>query len=112
MKTVFVLIDHPNLDYLLVPVVRRLHRSGRVRVVPCVCDFGNESLLREAGIPYTRQLDAFGEFVRTPGRKLFLNGAHADWGPHLRGKQLDLACRERGAVGTALCSRKKYCSGN
>jgi hypothetical protein len=102
-KTVFVLIDHPNLDYLLLPVIKKLKDRPEVDVITCVYDYGNDQLLRESGIAYSNNLAIFSDFLKKPGAKIFLNGScDSNLGPHQRGKRLVMACRKNGIPSMAI----------
>ena len=63
MKAVFVLIDHPNLDYLLLPVIEELLRRNDIHVMVCVCNAGNAELLESRKIPYITDTKKFADFV-------------------------------------------------
>ena len=102
-KTVFVLIDHPNLDYLLLPVIKKLKDLPEIDVMVCVYDYGNDELLKESGIAYSNNLAVFSEFLKKPGEKILLSGScDSDLGPHQRGKRLVMACRENGIPSLAI----------
>ena len=102
-KTVFVLIDHPNLDYLLLPVIQKLKEYPDIDVMICVYDYGNDELLKESGIAYFSDLAIFSDFLKKPGEKILLSGSSdSDLGPHQRGKRLVMACRENGIPSLAI----------
>ncbi len=96
MHTVFVLIDHPNLDYLLVPVIEELKKTGTIHVVSCVCNDGNTELLEKRNIPYNTDVRSFNLFVSRPGKKLFLNAADMNYPEYQLGWELDDICRKKG----------------
>jgi len=96
MKTVFVLIDHPNLDYMLVPVIEELLKSGRVKVVPCICNAGKSDLLESKKISYSTDINVFSQFLNSSGKKLFLNAADMNFPAHQLGKKLNKLCQENG----------------
>ena len=102
MKTVAVLIDHPNLDYLLVPVIEKLLRSGRIRIVTFVCNAGKNELLISKKISYHTDINYFSEFLNSPGKKLFLNAADMNFSAHQLGRRLDDLCREKGIPSLTL----------
>ena len=96
MKSVFVLIDHPNLDYMLVPVIEELSHTGRINVITCVRDDGSVELLSSKNIPYVTDFKYFKEFLINPGEKLFLNAADQNHPPHIIGKKMDQMCGQLG----------------
>lgn len=98
--TVLILMNHPALPRLLVPVAREL-RSLDVEVRCAVFEPVSADLLRKAGLSYSRDLDGtFVEFLRTSGPKLFLNGA--DLTAHKRGTEWDRLCRLYGIPSLTL----------
>ncbi len=96
MKTVFVLIDHPNLDYLLLPVIEEIRKTGRIETIVCVCNAGKAELLQEKRIPFTKDLTTFNQFLDAPGKKLFLNAADMEKPGHRLGWEMDEMCRKKG----------------
>jgi SAM-dependent methyltransferase len=100
-RTVCVLLDHPTLDAMLVPVIEVL-LAHQVEVIPLVCNAGKADLLVHRGIPYASDPSAFGDFTRRDGRKLFLNAADQHFDAHALGRHLDTLCRERGIPSLTL----------
>ncbi|MCB1184666.1 hypothetical protein KDM41_14650 [bacterium] len=94
MATVLVLVDHPNLDILMLPVVAELRDRGH-RTEVLVTGFGVGDRLEAAGCPFTTDETAVDRFLAATGPRLFLNGA--DLVPdHQRGIEIDARCRDAG----------------
>lgn len=94
MANVLVLIDHPNLDILMMPVITELHARG-VTTEVVVVDCGLTDRLQAAGFAYTDDEDAIERWLAGDGPRLFLNGA--DLVPdHRRGMDIDNRCLQLG----------------
>lgn len=91
---ILALVDHPNVDIVLMPVLAELIERGH-RVSAMVLDHGREERLHAAGFATTRDAAALDSFLAAGGPRLFLNAA--DQVPqHARGVRCDLQCRESG----------------
>lgn len=94
MATVAILINHPNLDILMMPVIDELHRRG-VQTQVLVAECGLTDRLDAAGVVYSRDLAVIDRFLAAEGPRLFLNGA--DLVPvHAMGIRIDQQCAARG----------------
>ena len=102
MKTVLVLIDLATIDYLLVPVIEELGKTGRVEVLPLVCKNGKSDLLLTKKIPFTTDLEIVNRFAQTSGKKLFLNAADLSFPAHRLGYTLVDFFRKRGVLSLSV----------
>jgi hypothetical protein len=93
MKTVYVLIDHPNLDYLLLPVVEDMLGRGDFNVIVCICNWGKKELFCKKNIPFITDPKSFAHFYHLSEPKLFLTAS--DTMAHLLGRDLAKLCREK-----------------
>ncbi len=100
MRTVGILINHPNLDVLMMPVIAELTTRGiRTEVQVAECGLGDR--LDAAGIPYWRDNGFLKLLLESEGERLFLNGA--DLVPaHRLGMLLDDVCRRNGIPSLTL----------
>jgi hypothetical protein len=96
MKTIFVLIDQPNLDYLLLPVVEEMISRGGFEIIVCVCNWGKQDLFRNKHIPYVTDPKSFATFYQTSGPRLFLTASDLNVTPNYLGKKLVELCRQKG----------------
>ncbi len=97
---VLVLVDHPNLDLLLLPVVVELAARGH-HVDPLVVEHGRSERFHAAGLLPLTDPEAFSAFLATPGPRLFVTGA--DQIPqHALGVRCELLCRAQGIPSLAL----------
>ncbi len=96
IKTVYVLIDQPNLDYLLLPVIEEMLARGDFAVIACICNWGKEELLREKGIPLVTDPKSFADFYHTSGHKLFLTASDCNVTPHFLGQKFAELSRQEG----------------
>ncbi|MBK8167358.1 MAG: hypothetical protein IPK64_15555 [bacterium] len=97
---VLVLVDHPNLDLLLLPLVGELAGRGH-RVEVLVVEHGRSHRLREAGVQPSTDPAAFEAFLAASGPKLFVTGA--DLIPqHALGVRCEMLCRAHGVPSLAL----------
>lgn len=97
---VLVLVDHPNLDVLMLPLVRELTARGH-RVEVLVVEHGRGHRLRNAGIEPATDPTAFASFLAGTGPRLFVTGA--DLIPqHALGVRCALLCRARGVPSLSL----------
>ncbi|MFH2051760.1 MAG: hypothetical protein ABIK96_04760 [bacterium] len=90
---VLALVDHPNLDILLGPVLKLLlDRGHRARAM--VVQAGRPDRLAALGVPLVEDLEGLDRFLEGDGPRVMINGA--DMIPqHTLGIQADLACRAR-----------------
>lgn len=95
MKTVLALIDHPNLDLIIIPVLEQL-RSRGVNTKVYLTRAGRRHFLDENGISYSADESVINEFMKTAGQKLFLNAADQNYQPHWLGRHLDELFRKEG----------------
>ena len=84
--TVLTLINHPNLDKLLVPVIQKLMEKG-IKVIVLIAEYGQTALLDEKNIVYTKNMDVIKQIISADGNKLFLNAADLVHSHHL-GKEI------------------------
>ncbi|MBM4130808.1 hypothetical protein FJ250_07235, partial [bacterium] len=97
---ILLLVDHPNLDLLMLPLVQELSRRGH-RVDALVVEHGRAHRLREADLQPLTDPQAFEAFLAEPGPRLFVTGA--DQIPqHALGVRCELLCRARGVPSLAL----------
>lgn len=97
---VLVLVDHPNLDLLMLPLARELAARGH-RVDMLVVGDGRPHRLREAGLDPLTDPAGFEAFLAAPGSRLFVTGA--DHIPqHALGIRCELLCRSHGVPSLAL----------
>lgn len=97
---ILVLVDHPNLDVLLLPLITDLAGRGH-RVEVLVVEHGRAHRLREAGIEPTTDPAAFERFLAVTGPRLFVTGA--DLVPqHALGVRCEVLCRAHGVPSLAL----------
>lgn len=95
MKTVLALIDHPNLDIIIGPVLKKLlERNVNLKVL--VMNAGRADYLIRNHIPYQTSIDIEEEFFALPGRKLFLNAADQNFPAHATGRKFDTIFRNKG----------------
>lgn len=98
--SILALVDHPNLDVVLLPVLRELAGRGH-RVQALVLDHGRAERLEAAGLATVRDAAAFDAFLAGSGPRLFLNAA--DQIPqHPLGVRCDLLCRAAGIASLTL----------
>ena len=91
---ILALIDHPNLDLLLGPVLVRLQERGH-DVKALVVEAGRPDRLQAMGVPLVRDNHEFDLFLAAPRPRLLLNGA--DMIPqHRLGIHADIVCRGSG----------------
>jgi GT2 family glycosyltransferase/glycosyltransferase involved in cell wall biosynthesis/ubiquinone/menaquinone biosynthesis C-methylase UbiE/predicted negative regulator of RcsB-dependent stress response len=95
MKTVLALIDHPNLDLIIIPVLEQL-RSRGINTKVYLTRAGRRRFLDERGISYSANESVTNEFLKTAGQKLFLNAADQNYQPHWLGRHLDELFRKEG----------------
>ncbi len=90
---VLALVDHPNLDILLGPVLKLLlDRGHQARAM--VVQAGRPDRLALMGVPLVEDLEGLDRFLEGEGPRVMINGA--DMIPqHTLGIQADLACRAR-----------------
>ncbi len=94
MATVAVMIDHPNLDILMMPVISELQSRGH-DVQALVTGCGVSDRLAAGGFAFTEDEAVMDRFLAADGPRLFLNGA--DLVPHHpRGMDFDRRCAEAG----------------
>lgn len=97
---ILVLVDHPNLDVLMLPLIRELAGRGH-RVEALVVEHGRAHRLREAGVQPTTDPAAFEAFLAEAGPRLFVTGA--DLIPqHALGVRCEVLCRAHGVPSLAL----------
>jgi hypothetical protein len=97
---ILVLVDHPNLDVLMLPLIRELAGRGH-RVEALVVEHGRAYRLREAGLQPTTDPSAFEAFLAADGPRLFVTGA--DQIPqHALGVRCEVLCRAHGVPSLAL----------
>ena len=92
MRTVFALIDHPNLDLIIGPVILKLQERG-VQSKVLVVNSGKADYLIKHGIPFQTDMNIDKEFLEEEGKKLFLNAADQYFSAHRLGRQFDNLCR-------------------
>jgi GT2 family glycosyltransferase/Flp pilus assembly protein TadD len=95
MKTVFALIDHPNLDIIIGPVLAKLREKG-VQLKVLVTNAGKAHHLISINIPFQTKMNIEKEFFNIEGQKLFLNAADQNFPAHELGRKIDAVCRMRG----------------
>jgi len=95
MKTVFALIDHPNLDIIIGPVLAKLREKG-VQLKVLVTNAGKAHHLISINIPYQTKMNIEKEFLNIDGQKLFLNAADQNFPAHELGRKIDAVCRISG----------------
>lgn len=94
MKTVLALIDHPNLDIIIGPVLKKLiERNVNLKVL--VINAGKANYMIRNNIPYQTAIDFEKEFFDLLGPKLFLNAADQNFSAHATGRKLDNICRTK-----------------
>lgn len=97
---VLALVDHPNLDVPLLPVLQELARRGH-RVEALVVEHGRADNLRAAGLTVQVDPAALPVFLGATGPRLFLTAA--DMIPqHALGVRCELLCRQHGVPSLAL----------
>jgi GT2 family glycosyltransferase/glycosyltransferase involved in cell wall biosynthesis len=92
MQTVLALIDHPNLDRIIVPVVVKLRDRG-VKVKVLIAKAGRTEICSKEQVPYSTEIHTVNEFLNLEGDKLFLNAADQYFDPHKLGRDIDEICR-------------------
>ena len=93
-KLILALVDHPNVDVLLIPVLRELvDRGHRVRAL--VVNEGRSDRLEAAGLATTGSEEALQDFLDAAGPRLLINAADMIPQHHL-GIQVDNLCRQHG----------------
>lgn len=92
MKTVLALIDHPNLDRIIVPVIVKLRERG-VQVKALIAKAGRTEICQKEKVPYNTDTNTVNEFLNLKGEKLFLNAADQHFAAHSLGRNLDEICR-------------------
>lgn len=98
--SILALIDHPNLDILLGPVLLELAGRGHA-VKALVTAAGRPGRLHAMGVPLVQENREFDAFIGDPGPRLFLNAA--DMIPqHRLGIQGDMVCRAAGIPSLTL----------
>jgi GT2 family glycosyltransferase/Flp pilus assembly protein TadD len=101
MKTVLALIDHPNLDLIIGPVLIKLRERG-INTLVLVAGAGRADYLDMAGIPYQKKMNLQTDFFSIGGKKLFLNAADLAYAAHKHGRRLVEMCRAQGIPSLAL----------
>ncbi len=92
--TVLALVNHPNLDLLLGPVLKELQDRGHA-VKALVVEAGRPNRLAELGVPLVDELTEFDEFLARPGPRVMINAA--DLIPlHKLGIHTDMLCQGAG----------------
>lgn len=90
---ILALVDHPNLDLPLLPVLRELAGRGH-RTEALVVEHGRADRLRAESVPVVTDPAALTAFLAATGPRLFLTAA--DMIPqHALGVRCVLLCRER-----------------
>jgi GT2 family glycosyltransferase/Flp pilus assembly protein TadD len=101
MKTVLALVDHPNLDLIIVPVLLELRKRG-VQTKVLVTHAGRTELLKQKNISFQTEIDIEREFFLLEGQKLFLNAADQTFPAHAIGRKFDELCRTHGIPSLTL----------
>ncbi len=92
--TVMALVNHPNLDLLLGPVLVELQKRGHA-VKALVVEYGRPDRLAAMGVPLVDELTEFDAFLAADGARVMINAA--DMIPqHRLGIHTDMLCRGAG----------------